>query len=142
MAAANCAVEGPATLHLLDSISSCAGFAMTNERPLVLNLKAGCGSGSASSIGSDSSSPFLAALSDVQLLREAAPDATHLLCIPFGCGGDSDSGAVLVGLAGPRVEPRCAAAAVCKMLWGRLRCAECAAVRAAVSVAKLLQCAH
>ncbi|PRW59618.1 hypothetical protein C2E21_1877 [Chlorella sorokiniana] len=78
VASANCATEGPTTLHLHDPHACAAGVALARGQPLQASLLNGAADTAA------------AAWSDVQLMLAQAPGVTHLLCIPFG--PDSSSG--------------------------------------------------
>ena len=78
------------------------------------------------SLVGDAAAKAVPGLTDVQQMVAAAPAATHLLCIPFGCGDGGDgaagaappcevhgaagsgTGALLFGLAGPpELDDRC-----------------------------------
>jgi hypothetical protein len=72
VASANCATEGPTTLHLHDSLRSVVGLAVTCGQPVQSSL-----------LGNESSAA--AGWTDVQQMVAAVPSVTHLLCLPFGC---------------------------------------------------------
>ncbi|PSC76218.1 hypothetical protein C2E20_0785 [Micractinium conductrix] len=104
---ANCAVEGPTTLHLHDPLFSAAGRALAHGKPLQLSLADG------------SAAAVVAAWTDVQVMAVHAPAVSHLLCVPFGCSNasaagstghshphGSGSGALLLGFPSPpALEP-------------------------------------
>ncbi|KAI3436216.1 hypothetical protein D9Q98_002270 [Chlorella vulgaris] len=80
VASANCATEGPTTLHLHDSLRSVVGLAVTCGQPVQSSL-----------LGNESSAA--AGWTDVQQMVAAVPSVTHLLCLPFGCtGGNAAAG--------------------------------------------------
>jgi hypothetical protein len=111
VASANCAAEGPTTLHLHDPLACAAGLALARGQPLQTSL-----------LGADPAAggtKLLLAWTDVQQMVLAAPAVTHLLCMPFGilpaadeaaaaaagpaCGAHSGSGkgALLFGFSAP-----------------------------------------
>ena len=81
-AAANCAAPGPLELNLHDVDCSAAGQAIAHGKPLQASLPAGSAAAAAAA----------AAWSDVaQMLGAGVPGITHLLCLPFGSRGSSNS---------------------------------------------------
>lgn len=72
VASANCATQGPTTLHLHDSLRSVVGLAVSCGQPVQSSL-----------LGNESTAA--ASWTDVQQMVAAVPSVTHLLCLPFGC---------------------------------------------------------
>lgn len=90
MSLANCAAEGPTTLHMHDADRSVAGLALARSRPL-----------QASMLGGAASQAVMAELTDVALMLAEAPNVAHLLCVPFSSTAEDVPEAAVGSAAGP-----------------------------------------